>query len=199
MTTLAKGFSVNIRSALLRFLVNAWLFLGLWLMVALQLAGAASDNDSSAPPPKTPTQSCPAGEIYDSKTRKCQSAKHGAFSDRERYAAVRELAYAARYESAGSVLDAMTQQESAEVLTYRGFLLRKAGQFEAAARYYKLAIAADPFSVLARSYLGQGHVETGNLVAARALHEEIVTLRGTGSWAEVSLRQAIATGQTSAY
>jgi tetratricopeptide (TPR) repeat protein len=163
------------------------------------LRALAAGDDDTAPPPPTPTQRCPDGQIYDTKTKKCVPVKSGEVDDRDRYRAVRELAYAERYVAAGMVLDAMADQQDDRVLTYRGFLMRKTGRFDQAVRYYQSAIDRNPDNLLVRSYMGQGFVEAGNLAAARKQHEEIVARGGSGSWAEVSLRQALASGRTYRY
>jgi Tfp pilus assembly protein PilF len=60
--------------------------------------------------------------------------------------------------------------------------------------YYQAALAADPDNFLARSYMGQGHAEAGEIVLAQAQLSEIRARGGRGTWAEWSLRQAIQTG-----
>jgi tetratricopeptide (TPR) repeat protein len=172
------------------------------LVVVVALAplhALAAGDDDTAPPPPTPTRTCPDGQIYDPKSKKCAPVKSGAFDDQDRYRAVRELAYSERYVAAGLALDAMSDQQDDRVLTYRGFLMRKTGRFDQAAKYYGLAIDRNPGNLLVRSYLGQGHVEAGDLPAARKQHEEILARGGAGSWAEVSLRNALASGRTYRY
>ncbi|MDP3701986.1 MAG: tetratricopeptide repeat protein [Hylemonella sp.] len=159
----------------------------------------AAGDDFTAPPPTTPTQRCPDGQIHDKKSGKCVPVKSSALDDKDRYQAVRELAYAERYVAAALVLDAMSDQQDDRVLTYRGFLLRKTGQFEQALRYYQSAIDRNPNNLLVRSYMGQGFVESGDLAAARRQHDEILARRGEGTWAEVSLRTALDSGKTYRY
>ena len=72
-----------------------------------------------------------------------------------------------RYDAATFVLEAISDQSSDRVLTYRGFLERKQGQIDQANRYYQLAIQTNPNNLLARSYMAQGFVESGDLSAAR--------------------------------
>jgi hypothetical protein len=170
------------------------------VVVALApLRALAAGDDDTAPPPPTPTRECPDGQVYDKKSRKCVPVKSGALDDGDRYRAVRELAYAERYVAAGLVLDAMADQQDDRVLTYRGFLMRKTGRFDQAVRQYQAAIDRNPDNLLVRSYLGQGFVEAGDLPSARKQHAEIVARGGAGSWAEVSLRTALASGRTYGY
>jgi Tfp pilus assembly protein PilF len=162
------------------------------------LASAAGD-DVTAPPPPTPTVRCPAGQIHDQKAGKCVPAKSSSLTDQERYQAVRELAYAQQYAAAAQVLDAMSDPSDDRVLTYRGFLMRKTGRLEQAGEYYRSALNKNPNNLLVRSYMGQGFVEAGNLVAARGQHDEILARGGKGTWAEESLRKALSSGQTYRY
>lgn len=159
----------------------------------------AAGDDVTAPPPPTPTSRCPDGQIHDQKVGKCVPAKSSGLDDKDRYQAVRELAYAERYAAASLVLDAMTDQLDDRVLTYRGFLMRKTGRFNQAVAYYRSAMETNPNNLLVRSYMGQGFVESGDLAAARRQHEEILARGGQGTWAEVSLRDALASGRTYRY
>ncbi len=167
-------------------------------VLAIPSAFAAGD-DVTTPPAPTPTQRCPDGQIHDQKAGKCVPVKSSSLDDKDRYQAVRELAYAQRYATAALVLDAMTDQLDDRVLTYRGFLMRKTGRLDQAVRYYRSAIERNPNNLLVRSYMGQGFVESGDLAAARRQHEEILARGGKGTWAEVSLRDALASGRTYRY
>lgn len=162
-------------------------------------AAHAAGDDATAPPAPTPTQRCPNGQIHDAKAGKCVPVKSSSLDDKDRYQAVRELAYAERYLAAEMALDAMTDQQDDRVLTYRGFLMRKTGRLEQAFDYYRTALEKNPNNLLVRSYMGQGFVTSGELGAARQQHEEILTRGGQGSWAEVSLRNALASGRTYRY
>ena len=141
----------------------------------------------------------PAGQIHDQKAGKCVPAKSSSLTDQERYQAVRELAYAQQYAAAAQVLDAMSDPLDDRVLTYRGFLMRKTGRLEQAGEYYRSALNKNPNNLLVRSYMGQGFVEAGDLVAARGQHDEILARGGKGTWAEESLRKALSSGQTYRY
>lgn len=169
-------------------------------LAALAIPGAyAAGDDTTAPPAPTPTPRCPEGQIHDKKAGKCVPVKSSSLDDRDRYEAVRELAYAQRYAAASLVLDTMSDQRDDRVLTYRGFLLRKTGQIDQAFSYYRSAIEKNPNNLLVRSYMGQGLVEAGDLAAARQQHEEILVRGGKGTWAEVSLRDALSSGRTYRY
>ena len=57
----------------------------------------------------------------------------------------------------------------------------------------------DPDNLLARSYMGQGHVASGEMVLAQAQLTEIRMRGGRNTWAEASLVQAITTGSGTSY
>jgi len=61
------------------------------------------------------------------------------------------------------------------------------------------ATKPNPANVLARSYMGQGLVEMGNITAAIRELKAIRAHGGTGTWAEASLARAIASGETFNY
>lgn len=162
-------------------------------------AFAAGSGDSAAPTQTETSTRCEAGKIWDQKTRACIDAKSEVFDDDTRFAAVRELAYAGRPDSAALVLAAMTEGESDRVLTYRGFLARSTGDMPAAMGFYAAALEQNPDNVLARSYMAQGFVAQGRMDAAEAELAEIRARGGAGTWAETSLVLAIERGATFRY
>lgn len=156
-------------------------------------AHAAGGGDESAPTkPK-----CEKGFVYDTQTKKCLQADSSMDTDLL-YQTVRQLAYAGRYIDAQEVLAAMPQADD-RTLTYLGFTNRKLGRVEAAMDYYAQALATNPANNLARSYRAQGYVEQGKIAEAIAELKLIRSYGGTGTWAEASLKKAIATGQTFNY
>jgi Tfp pilus assembly protein PilF len=80
-----------------------------------------------------------------------------------------------------------------------GVTNRKMGRTAIAMDYYAQALAANPANILARSYMGQGLVEAGQVADAITQLKAIRAYGGAGTWAEASLRKAIATGQTYTY
>ena len=174
------------------------------LALALSLPGlafaAGSGDDNTSPPSTTKTtQSCKGAQVWDEKTKKCVNPQDSRLDSDTLYGAVRELAYAGRYRDAQAVLAAMPDQGDDRVLTYWGFTHRKMGDTDQANRYYRQAIAKNPGNILARSDLGQGFVEAGDLDAAIAQWRAIKAAGGEGSWAEASLREAIRSGTTYSY
>lgn len=160
---------------------------------AASMAFAAGGGDSTPSKPK-----CKSGEVYDKKTKTCISSSRSGLDTDALYENVRSLAYAGRYDDAQLVLAQMPQDDD-RTLTYLGFTNRKMGNIDLAMSYYHRAVAANPANILARSYMGQGLVDQGlisqAMVQLRAIHDH----GGKGTWAEASLRKAIATGETFNY
>lgn len=162
-------------------------------------AFSAGSDDTAPPTPTATTVKCTDGKIYDDKTKKCVVPVQGLLDDETLYGAVREFAYADQYDAALQALAAMSDQSDGRVLTYLGFINRKMGNVERGMDYYDLALTLNPDNLLARSYLGQGLVEQGEIELAQAQLDEIVARGGAGTWAETSLRKAIETGVTYTY
>lgn len=141
---------------------------------------------------------CTNGKVYDKKTKKCVAPSNSTLDIQSRYEAVRQLAYAGDYAAAQDVLAFMPQDDDL-TLTYLGFTHRKMGNRDQAMVFYNKALIVNPSNILARSYMGQGLVEDGNVTAAIAQLKAIRDHGGKGSWAEASLRTAIATGRTFNY
>jgi tetratricopeptide (TPR) repeat protein len=162
-------------------------------------AFAAGSDDSEPPTPTETTTECEKGQVWDEKTKACVTAEDSSLNDDQRYNAVRELAYAGRYDDALAMLATMSEGDTARVLTYRGFALRKSGQIEQGIAAYEQAIALDPANILARSYYGQLLVEMNELDLARSQLAAIRATGRTGTWAETALATAIETGVTYTY
>ena len=164
------------------------------LSFAVTSAFAAGGGSEIAP--KEPA--CETGMVYDKKTKSCVAVQDSNLDADSLYQTVRELAYAGRYVDAQIVLAQMPQNDD-RTLTYLGFTNRKMGNGDLAVQYYERALAVNPANVLARSYMGQGFVSEGKISDAITQLKAIRAHGGTGTWAEASLRQAIATGQTFSY
>lgn len=178
------------------YLANFAVIVGLALPAA---AIAAGSDSSTAPAPTETTTKCKKTEVWDKKTKKCVAAQSGQLDNDTLYQAAREIAYAGRPDDALVVLSAMTEGETDRVLTYMGFANRKAGRVDVGMKYYQAALIKNPDNILARSYMGQGYVEAGQIVLASAQLDEIVARGGAGTWPEQSLRRAIRTGQVYSY
>ena len=170
----------------------------LGVFVAPALAFAAGE-ESTQPKTTFTTDKCETGLVWDSKQNKCVAPKDSLLDDDELYQTARELAYVGRLQDAQDVLRQMSDPEDDRVLTYMGFTNRKLGKMNVAMTFYQKALDKNPNNLLARSYMGQGHVTDGDLDLAWAQLQEIRTRGGDGTWAATSLENAIATGVTYNY
>ncbi|SMO35334.1 tetratricopeptide repeat protein [Ruegeria faecimaris] len=160
---------------------------------------AAGGGGGSTPPKTTnTTKKCLFGRVYDEAAGKCVKPSNTNFTQDQLYHAVRELAYDGQFKNAQGVLRVMDQNDD-RVMTYWGFTYRKMGKLELANLFYEGAINANPDNILARSYMAQGFVAEGKTDLAIAQWREIKARGGEGTWAEVSLREAIRTGLTYNY
>lgn len=167
------------------------------LLSALPFAAFAAGSDDSEPPkPTETTTECKGAQVWDEKTKACVDPKDARLDDATRFGALRELAWAGRYDDAMVVLSSMTEGETDRVLTYKGFILRKSGEVEAGIAAYEAALAKNPGNILAHSYYGQLLVEMNEIGAAEVHLAAIRTHGGAGTWAETALASAIETGQT---
>ncbi|WP_422038383.1 tetratricopeptide repeat protein [Roseibium sp.] len=173
----------------------------LMLGVMTTSAGAVDPDEwDTKPPEPTPTsKECADGEAWDEQSKKCVKLDARVLDDQDRFRAARELAYAGRLGAAELALDAMTDQTGTRLLTYRGFLARKSGDWEAARVFYDRALAVDPDNLAARSYLGMGLVERGELEAARQQLSEIRLRGGRETWPERALLMSLRTGGAAFY
>lgn len=170
------------------------------LIAALAPAPALAVTDATEPPVQTDTTiTCTGGQVWDHDEGACVDPEDGALNDDALYDAARELAYHGRAEDALRVLNAMAAQDGDRVLTYRGYLARKAGRFDEGLAFYRAALERNPGNLLARSYMGQGFVEAGMLPAARAELAAIRARGGAGTRAEAALVAAIRSGRGSSY
>ncbi len=165
----------------------------LTLALPTGLLAAGSNNEAAPTKPK-----CEEGQVYDKKTKTCVDAKDSRLDDDSRFETVRQLSHAGRYADAQTVLAEMDAQDD-RTLTYMGFTSRKMGDMDGGMALYAQALAVNPANALARSYMGQALVEQGRIAEALVQLREIRSHGGGGTWAETSLRTAIATGQTYTY
>ncbi len=160
---------------------------------------AAGSSSSDAPKPTETTEVCEEGLVWDLATETCLPPEQSTNEDSAMMDAVRELAHDGRYADALRVLDGLYDATTDLALTYYGFTHRKSGNTALSMAYYTAALDQNPDNILARSYMGQAHVEAGQLQLASAQLSEIRKRGGRGTWAEFSLRQAIGSGVTYSY
>lgn len=151
------------------------------LVIALALpvtgaAFAAGEGGGGAPSPTI--SKCKKGEVWDKKKSKCVAAKRGAVDDDSLYEAARDLAYVERHEEALAILQLAENKNDPRILNYLGYTNRKLGRVELGMKYYQAAIAAKPDYTLVREYLGEAHLQMGNVAAANLQLSEIGRLCG---------------------
>lgn len=88
------------------------------------------------------------------------------------------MARLGRYGEAIAYLDRVAEPD-ARTLTYLGFAKRKAGDVAAAFPHYRKALQLDPGFVVARAYLGEALLITGDVAGARHELDEIARRCGT--------------------
>ncbi len=164
-----------------------------FLFASLVAAGSAfavgTDDEVAPPKPSETTTVCEDGQIWDEAAKECVAPEDATDDQAALYRDARELAWAGRLDDARRVLDVMAVSDN--VLTYRGFVARKSGDWPLAKSFYQEAIDTNPNNILARSYYGQGLAERGDLEGAQAQLTEIRTRGGRVSWPELALRLAI--------
>lgn len=169
------------------------------LLTSPQAVLAAGGNEQIVPKPTQTTKECKKGKVWSEKKKRCVKPGNASLSDDIRYQAVREYAWAGKYLEAQTVLATMSDQQDDRVLTYWGFTHRKLGNVDLGLTFYHQAIDANPDNLLARSYLGQAHVEAGDSYLAYMQLREIRARGGAGEWPEQSLADAIRSGVTYNY
>jgi tetratricopeptide (TPR) repeat protein len=169
--------------------------LGLAVALAAAPAFAAGDDSSSEPKPTETSTKCKKTEVYDKKEKKCVEVKKTGMNeilgDDALYEAARELAYFDRADDAVVLLSQMSDQNQPRVQNYLGFANRKLGRMDAAMMHYQAALRLDPDYVLARSYMGVGLMESGNIGSARIELAQIHMRAGTDNRAYRLLSEAL--------
>jgi len=141
-------------------------------MVATPAFSAGGDSGGSGGGTETVTQ-CKNGQVFDKKLKKCVEPKQGMLDDDNIYEAGHALAMAGRYDEAIAVLSLAEDKTDPRILNYLGYSHRKAGRITVGLGYYQEALQNDPDYTLVREYLGEAHLQLGNVAAAREQLAEI--------------------------
>ena len=150
-------------------------------LVALQfLAVPAFAAGSSGGSDQTVTQ-CKKGEVWDKKKKKCVALQEGMLDDDSIYEAGHDLAMAGRYGEAISVLTLAANKQDPRILNYLGYSHRHSGRVTVGLGYYEEALRIDPNYTLVREYLGEAHLQIGDLAGAQQQLMEIEKRTGKGS------------------
>jgi tetratricopeptide (TPR) repeat protein len=145
--------------------------------LALGLAYSAGDGGGSSDSQPIPT--CKRGKAWDKKQRKCVAQRQGMFDDDRIYETGRALAMWGRYDEAIMVLSLAVDKTDPRILNYLGYSHRKEGRVLVGLGYYEEALRNDPDYTLVREYMGEAHLQLGDVAAARAQLNEIRTRCGT--------------------
>lgn len=159
----------------------ASLFVAAPLLLAPAYAAGGGGGD--------PVPTCRKGQVYDKKTKKCVDQQgQGVIDDESLYATGRQLALAGRYGEAITVLSLAENKADPRILNYLGYAHRKQGRVLVGLGYYQEALKADPDYTLVREYLGEAHLQLGDVASAREQLGEIEKRCGKGceEYAELS-------------
>lgn len=159
---------------------------------ALAAVGLAlSSVPASAAGGETTTPTCPKGQVYNSAKQKCEP-KTSAVDPQSLFETGRALAYAGRYDEAIDTLRLAYDAKLPGVFNMLGYSYRKQGKLLVALGYYEEALRLDPNHVLTREYLGEAHLQMGDLASARDQLQEIEKRAGRSSAAFAELSKHIA-------
>ncbi|WFP65447.1 tetratricopeptide repeat protein [Mesorhizobium sp. WSM4904] len=127
------------------------------------------------------TTQCKKGEVWDKKKKKCIVPQYGMLDDDSIYEAGHDLAMAGRYDEAISVLTLAANKQDPRILNYLGYSHRHSGRVTVGLGYYEEALRIDPNYTLVREYLGEAHLQIGDLAGAQQQLMEIEKRTGKGS------------------
>ena len=140
---------------------------------------------------KDDTATCPRGEVYDSRQRKCVKVQGSVLPDKVLTDYAAALSKAGRYDEALVTLDLLRKPNTAEALNYRGYATRKLGRVDEGIGYYQRSVALDPRYAQVREYLGEAYVIKGDLPKAKEQLAVIQTICGSKCEEYEDLAEAI--------
>ena len=152
---------------------------------------ANGEDDAPSPP------NCPKGQVWDSKTKRCQSQQSRLVPDADRTTYAYRLAKSGRYEEALALLDTLEQPNTAIALNYRGYATRKLGRTDEGIQYYLESVKLDPRYAKVREYLGEAYVIKGRLDLAQEQLQQIQSICSTTCEEYQDLAEAIADSSNS--
>ena len=161
-------------------------------LFAIALSLAASPVLAAGGSSETPT--CKAGEVYDTSQKKCVKKSSSLDTD-TLFENGRALAYAGRYDEAISVLKLAEDRGDPRIFNMLGYSNRKQGKLLVALGYYEEALRIDPDHVLTREYLGEAHLQMGDVASAKQELGEIEKRAGRDSAEYAELSKHIAAYQ----
>lgn len=148
------------------------LFAAAFAILPLSMSPASAAGDGG-----TTTPTCKEGHVWDQAQNKCVPQQ--SLNDTDSiYEAGRDLAYAGRYGEAITLLTRAAHTGDPRILNFLGYSHRKEGRILVGLGYYQEAVRADPDYVLVREYLGEAHLQLGDVESARLQLAEIERLCG---------------------
>ena len=160
------------------------------LMTAIPLLVQPAQSAGSGGGSETTTE-CKQGEVWDQEKKKCVVPGQGKLDDDSIYEAGRDLAMHGRYGEAITVLSFAADKSDPRILNYLGYSHRKAGRVLVGLGYYQEALRANPDYTLVREYMGEAHLQLGDVASAREQLSEIEKRCGTGCAEYVELSEQI--------
>lgn len=157
-------------SAMLALSMSA---LGASAFAAGEGGGSGSSGGGGGGSGGSDAQTCPAGKVWDKKTKKCVNASYGVLDDDSIYEAGRDLAYAGRYDEAIAVLTLAQDKTDERILNFLGYSHRKSGRVLVGLGYYQEAVRNNPEYTLVREYMGEAYLQLGDVASARQQLGEI--------------------------
>ena len=163
-----------------RLLIQIMAVATLSLFAAPVFAAGGDSSGGGGGGGQTVTQ-CKKGYVYDNKLKKCVLPKEGMLDDDSIYDAGHALAMAGRYDEAIAVLSLAANKQDPRILNYLGYSHRHSGRVTVGLGYYEEALRIDPNYTLVREYLGEAHLQMGDLAGAQEQLSEIEKRTGKGS------------------
>jgi tetratricopeptide (TPR) repeat protein len=140
--------------------------------------GGSSGGSGTGSAKSEDLTTCPKGEIWDIKKKRCVKMKADALPEDQMTEYAYALAKAQRYQEALDVLDLLHDPNTPEALNYRGYATRKLGRTDEGIGYYLKSVQLDPQYVKVREYLGEAYVIKGRVDLAKDQLQTIKTLCG---------------------
>lgn len=152
-----------------------------------QQAWAVGEDDEGA----DKVTQCADGMVWDEKEEKCVPVQESQLGDQQLLDNGRALAYAGRYGEAITVLNMVSDRNDPEVWNFLGYSTRKSGDIAKGIGFYQQALAIDPDYTLARAYMGEAYLDSGDRNAAVAQLGEIERRDGRTGKAYAYLSEAL--------
>lgn len=120
-----------------------------------------------------PIPVCKRGMVWSKNKRKCVAQRQGELDDNTIYETGRALAMKGRYGEAITILSLAADKTDPRILNYLGYSHRKQGRVQVGLGYYQEALRHNPDYTLVREYMGEAHLQLGDVAAAKVQLDEI--------------------------